>query len=202
MESVSLNHPGLNSMKKRKEKKKDRTKRQVSDFQKPLNTEPQSPAEPKGAKWHQQQELSMLHLHFFMLTRTAWLAARDASVVDWLSVTFLSVVCEKEKKRITEISNIRLRPPCLTSSCRGNGLICAFNNFNQPCKCGGSCTEQKSGEAERKKQTETESGEHLRGSVVYNNLVWARVFDTYTVKTLNSKLKLKQKRLRYNRCHS
>lgn len=114
----------------------------------------------------------------------------------------LGCVRKKTQKRITEISNIRLRPPCLTSSCRGNGLICAFNNFNQPCKCGGSCTEQKSGEAERKKQTETESGEHLRGSVVYNNLVWARVFDTYTVKTLNSKLKLKQKRLRYNRCHS
>lgn len=67
-----------------------------------------------------------------------------------------SRLCAKKKKRITEISNIRLRPPCLTSSCRGNGLICAFNNFNQPCECGGSCTEQKSGEAERKKQTERE----------------------------------------------
>lgn len=51
-------------------------------------------------------------------------------------------------------------------------------------------------------ETDRERGEHLRGSVVYNNLVWARVFDTYTVKTHNSKLKLKQKSLRYNLCHS
>ena len=37
------------------------------------------------------------YIYIFMFTRTAWLAVRDASVVDWLSVTFLSVVCEKKK---------------------------------------------------------------------------------------------------------
>lgn len=48
MESVFLNRSASTAH------KKVRIKRQESDFQKPLKTEPRRPAEPRGAKWHQQ----------------------------------------------------------------------------------------------------------------------------------------------------
>ena len=162
MESVSLNHPGLNSMKKekRKKKKKDRTKRQVSDFQKPLDTKPQSPAEPRGAKWHQQQELPMLHLHFDVYTDCMTRSTGTPQLsTDCPSHSSRSWAKKKKKKKnlITEISSIWLQPPCLTSSCHGDGLICAFNDFNQPCECGvvtHRTKKKKNGEAARQKQAE------------------------------------------------
>lgn len=76
MESISLNrltsttpHP----------QRKARTKRQVSDFQKRLETEPQRPAEPNDISNQKLKELSKLHFHFYvcsvcMTHNTRWLS--------------------------------------------------------------------------------------------------------------------------------
>lgn len=76
MESISLNrltsttpHP----------QRKARTKRQVSDFQKRLKTEPQRPAEPNDISNQKLKELSKLHFHFYvclvcMTHNTRWLS--------------------------------------------------------------------------------------------------------------------------------
>lgn len=78
MESISLNrltsttpHP----------QRKARTKRQVSDFQKRLKTEPQRPAEPNDISNQKLKELSKLHFHFYvclvcMTHNTRWLSCR------------------------------------------------------------------------------------------------------------------------------
>lgn len=134
--------PDLNSP-----RKKDRAKRQVSDFQKPLKTEPQRPAEPRGAKQHQQPAAKRAFQVTFSFLCLLGLHDSQHEVVE------LSPDCQPHSFQlhanvITEISNIRFQLPCRTSACCGKGLICAFNNFNHPCKCVGHALEKR-----RKKQT-------------------------------------------------
>lgn len=133
--------PGLNSMKKKK-REEDRTKRRVSDFQKPLKTEPQRPAEPRGAKWHQQPAAERAFIVTFTFLCLHGLHDSQHETTQ-LSPDRQSHSSQLHVKNvITEISNIRFQPLCLTSACCGNGLICAFNNFNHPCKCVWSYSEK------------------------------------------------------------